>query len=208
MIKAVIFDYGNVISLPPGREIYEKMGKISGLDADIFIDAFPVSRKEFDLGLIDGKRLYHDILLHAGRRDLAENDKLCEELALVDIHNWVACDPLSTQWAIELKKDYKLGVLSNMPEDFLYYHENDIEVFAAAHNCVFSCRVGLIKPDEKIYRIALDNLGVKAEEAVFFDDLPKNIEAANKLGIHGVIWENVHQAKREFQKILEKTGSN
>lgn len=205
MIKAVIFDYGNVISLNPGRKVYEKLAAVAGVDAQIFIDAFHVSRKEFDLGLIDGKTLYHDILLHAGRPDLAENRELCEELALIDIHNWVDCDPIATQWALELKKIYKLGVLSNMPEDFLRYHEKDIEVFQAAHHCVFSCRVGLIKPDEKIYRIALDNLGVKADEAVFFDDLPQNIEAANKLGIHGVIWENVHQAKRDFEKILAET---
>ena len=83
----------------------------------------------------------------------------------------------------------------------------DIPVFCAADDCVFSCRVGCMKPDEKIYRISLTNLGVNPDEAVFFDDLSSNIEAANKLGIHGIVWQNVEQAKNEFEKILIKTGT-
>lgn len=49
---------------------------------------------------------------------------------------------------------------------------------------VISGRVGLRKPDERIYRHTLDRIGVAAERAVFFDDAPVNVEAAQAVGMH------------------------
>ena len=51
---------------------------------------------------------------------------------------------------------------------------------------VFSYDVGYMKPDEEIYKILLNKYKINPEEAMFFDDKEENIEAANKLGIHGV----------------------
>ena len=51
---------------------------------------------------------------------------------------------------------------------------------------VFSYDVGYMKPDEEIYKILLNKYKINPEEAVFFDDREENIEAANKLGIHGI----------------------
>lgn len=43
---------------------------------------------------------------------------------------------------------------------------------------------------------------MKAEECVFIDDLPKNVEAARKEGMKGLIFESLDQAKRELEEIL------
>lgn len=51
---------------------------------------------------------------------------------------------------------------------------------------VFSYDAGYMKPDEEIYKILLNKYKINPEEALFFDDREENIEAANKLGIHGV----------------------
>ena len=51
---------------------------------------------------------------------------------------------------------------------------------------VFSYDVGYMKPNEEIYKILLNKYKINPEEAMFFDDREENIEAANKLGIHGV----------------------
>lgn len=51
---------------------------------------------------------------------------------------------------------------------------------------VFSYDVGYMKPNEEIYKILLNKYKINPEEAVFFDDREENIEAANKLGIHGI----------------------
>ncbi|MFJ8962200.1 HAD family hydrolase [Lentzea sp. NPDC102401] len=51
---------------------------------------------------------------------------------------------------------------------------------------VISGRVGLRKPDERIYRHTLDQVGVPAGRAVFFDDAPINVEAAQSVGMHAL----------------------
>ncbi|GAA5870578.1 hypothetical protein JCM16303_001524 [Sporobolomyces ruberrimus] len=49
-----------------------------------------------------------------------------------------------------------------------------------------SCIEGLRKPDPRFFQLALDKLGIKAEEAVFLDDIGHNLMAAKKLGIRTI----------------------
>jgi putative hydrolase of the HAD superfamily len=51
---------------------------------------------------------------------------------------------------------------------------------------VISCEVGLRKPDERIFRHALDLLGLDAAECVFIDDMEHNVRAAEALGLRAV----------------------
>ncbi|HEY8481960.1 MAG TPA: HAD-IA family hydrolase [Spirillospora sp.] len=51
---------------------------------------------------------------------------------------------------------------------------------------VISSEVGLRKPDERIFRHALDLLGVEPAECVFVDDIEHNVRAAERLGILGI----------------------
>ena len=55
---------------------------------------------------------------------------------------------------------------------------------------VVSGREGVIKPDPAIYRIALEAVGVPAERAVFVDDFPGNVQAAEGLGMLGILVED------------------
>jgi len=52
---------------------------------------------------------------------------------------------------------------------------------------VDSCHAGVRKPDPRIYRLALDAVDVDAEAAVFVDDHPANVAAAEALGMHGIV---------------------
>ena len=54
---------------------------------------------------------------------------------------------------------------------------------------VFSYDAGYMKPNEEIYKILLNKYKINPEEAIFFDDKEENIEAANKLGIHGILFK-------------------
>jgi epoxide hydrolase-like predicted phosphatase len=67
---------------------------------------------------------------------------------------------------------------------------------------VYSAEVHLAKPDPRIYKLALERLGVQPQEAIFVDDSPENIEAAKALGIHGVRFEDSQQAHQDVIKIL------
>jgi HAD superfamily hydrolase (TIGR01509 family) len=53
---------------------------------------------------------------------------------------------------------------------------------------VDSSELGIRKPDPRIYRHTLAELGgVSAQEAVFLDDYRANVEAARRLGMHGIV---------------------
>ncbi|GAA6098355.1 acyl-CoA dehydrogenase family member 10 isoform X2 [Tachysurus ichikawai] len=80
---------------------------------------------------------------------------------------------------------FKTAVLSNnflMPggKSYLPLNTSLFDVI------VESCRVGLCKPDLRIYQLCAERLGVSPHEAVFLDNLSFNVEAAVQLGMHGI----------------------
>ncbi|XP_041926191.1 acyl-CoA dehydrogenase family member 10-like [Alosa sapidissima] len=68
---------------------------------------------------------------------------------------------------------------------------------------VESCRVGLCKPDPRIYELCVNRLGVSPQETVFLDDLPVNVEAATKMGMRGIQVADPAVAIRELEELLQ-----
>jgi putative hydrolase of the HAD superfamily len=64
---------------------------------------------------------------------------------------------------------------------------------------VSSCYVGMRKPDEKIYRLALDLIQKAPDECCFIDDRPLNIEGAAKVGMRTVLMREPAQLKKDLQ---------
>lgn len=56
----------------------------------------------------------------------------------------------------------------------------------------------VMKPDHRIFELALDRFGIKAEETIFIDDNPNNVKAANELGIHGILFQSREQLEKEL----------
>ncbi len=68
---------------------------------------------------------------------------------------------------------------------------------------VDSAHVGVRKPDPRIFRLALDRLGVAApEHAVFLDDFHGNVAAAERLGMRGILVEEDHRPAMERLRAL------
>ena len=60
----------------------------------------------------------------------------------------------------------------------------------------------MAKPSAKIYHIALDQLEVSPNEAVFVDDFIENIEACEKLGIKGIHFKNPEDALKQLKALI------
>ena len=86
----------------------------------------------------------------------------------------------------KLKKGYKLGLLSNTNEWDYEYEIKQCSVFSLFDSVTVSFKVGVMKPDRKIYLDALDKLGVRADESVYIDDISEYADAAGALGIKGI----------------------
>lgn len=95
--------------------------------------------------------------------------------------------PQSVELLHSLKKQgHQLYALSNMGHvsaDYLQQHGVFWPLF---NDVIISARVGLVKPELAIYRHMLQQLGLRAEEAVFIDDSLPNVLAARELGLRAI----------------------
>jgi epoxide hydrolase-like predicted phosphatase len=91
------------------------------------------------------------------------------------------------------------GLLSNSWGVQYYPHDLLAELF---DEVVISGEVGLRKPDPPIFGMAAERLGVPPKECVFVDDLPGNIEAAEALGMRGVLHEVAATTIPELERLL------
>ncbi len=67
-------------------------------------------------------------------------------------------------------------------------------------NRIFSCAVGVTKPNPLIYRAALQACKVEAAEAVYIDDIPAYAEAARRLGLAGIVFQSPEQLFADLQR--------
>jgi 2-haloacid dehalogenase len=83
-----------------------------------------------------------------------------------------------------------LFALSNWPAETFWVARERFAVLEVFADVVVSGFVGLIKPDPRIYALALERFGRRARECAFVDDRPENVAAAAALGIDGVIFHD------------------
>ena len=201
-IKAIVFDYGQVISLPQDQKMMEEIVRRIGVESEEFKSVLWTLRGDYDRGIISARDYFKKVLSHF---DVYLNDKSIDELVELDSMSWKNVNPETVLLMEEIKKaGYLLGILSNMPQNFLSWARENISAFSLPHVSVFSCEVKLIKPEEAIYRKLLSLLSVEAEELVFFDDKINNIEGARVLGIEAVLWEGPENARRELLSLGAK----
>lgn len=67
---------------------------------------------------------------------------------------------------------------------------------------VISGEVGMRKPDEAIYLLAAEQLGLPPQQCVFIDDLDRNIEVAEKLGMAGIVHHDNHETLAQLAELL------
>ena len=131
-----------------------------------------------------------------------------EEADFVEIEKgqYVRNEPL-INFIRSQKPHYKIGLLSNVGEDFfesLFSAKEREELFDAA---VLSNSVGVTKPSRAIYEIAAKKLGVLPEECIFIDDIQANVEGANAVGMTGILFTSNHQLDVDLRELLEKSDA-
>jgi HAD superfamily hydrolase (TIGR01509 family) len=62
--------------------------------------------------------------------------------------------------------------------------------FTRFRDIVVSAHEGVIKPDPRLYHIALDRMGLRADQILFIDDSPPNIDAARTLGFDAHLFDD------------------
>jgi len=195
-IKAVVFDFGKVLSLPPEEDTLQTMATIAGADAADLGRLFWGRRGLYDRGTQTGAEYYAGILAELGLRS---DDQTVNDLIAVDLESWARLDPEAVRLAEDARRaGFKLGILSNMPRDFLRIVRDRFPLLTGADAQIYSCELGSIKPEAPIYQALLAALGMNAAEVVFFDDLPVNVEAALALGFRAFVWRDAATARLDL----------
>ena len=66
---------------------------------------------------------------------------------------------------------------------------------------LYSFEVQQVKPEPEIFQTLFTRFDLRAEECVFMDDNPKNVEAASRLGIHAIRFTAKEEAERELREL-------
>ena len=100
-----------------------------------------------------------------------------------------------------LSKNYRLALLSNTDPIHMSNEEARFSFFRFFPIRIYSYRVGASKPDPLIYREALQACQVRAEEAVYIDDIAAYAEAARRLGMTGIVFQSPEQLQSDFRDL-------
>ena len=101
-----------------------------------------------------------------------------------------------------LRSQYKIGLLTNAFSDSRHLLTETWAIADVFDDLVISAEVGLAKPDERIFLLALERLDVLPQEAVFIDDFLHNVDGARAVNMNAVHFQNPDQAWEDLQKIL------
>jgi FMN phosphatase YigB (HAD superfamily) len=195
-IRTVYFDIGNVLLHFNAADILKEVALQVGrhpIKVAKYLWASKIG-DEIELGRVSGRELYGLF-----RTELDYNGNYAAFRKLWCDHFSVLHDTVGIMRRIS--RTHKIFLLSNtnaLHYDFICAKYAFPKL---AHGAVLSYKLGLRKPDPQIYEAALGMAKAKAEESVFIDDLPENVDAARRLGIHGILFRGAERLKAELRSL-------
>jgi len=201
---AVIFDYGRVLSLAPSQSELQQFAALVGVSEPPFFEIYSATRHDYDRGLTDFRRHWQAFSDAAGvTLALAQVERIAEMETLM----WLRVNPNVLALAREIKAHgVRIAILSNMPHDLLAYVRREFDWLDEFEVKVWSCEIGVTKPDAAIYHRCLDALGCQPGRALFFDDRLNNVEAARELGMEAHLFQSAEQARAIVEAGMDGGG--
>lgn len=193
MIKAIIFDCFGVLTVDKWKE---------------FVTTLPEDHKQaakdinhsYDRGEITSTEFISEVESLTGRTP-REVEKIVIGTDSANSKNSELLNYIS-----QLKKDYKIGLLSNIASNWIrdtFLDANEVILF---DNIVLSYEVHMTKPDPRIFVLTCKKLEVEPNEAVMVDDIETYCAAAKDIGMHAIQYKDFESMKKDLEEIL--TTSN
>lgn len=199
-ISAIFWDVGGVLlSNAWDREQREKVLKEFNLDEQEFHDRHEMLVSSLERGKISLEEYLDRTIFYRPRPFTREQFK-------TTIFSLSHPDNEVLQIARKLAHSckYLMATINNESRELNLYRIEKFGLREIFDVFVSSCFVGLRKPEEGIYRLALEMTQKKPEECCFIDDRPLNVESARRLGMQAIEM----QGSRQLQEDLHKLGVN
>jgi len=197
-IRAVYFDLGGVLVRTGDREPRTKLAARLGMSYEELAKAVFENESSLraSLGAVSPQEHWADVVQHLGLPP-SEADHVRHEFFAGD-----SLDPDLVNFIRSLRPKYRTGLLSNAWSDMRTYLVSQ-KIDDAFDQLIISAEVGIMKPDARIFQLALEKLSVAADEAVFVDDFSVNVEAARAVGMYAIQFTRPEQTLEELKKLLQ-----
>jgi epoxide hydrolase-like predicted phosphatase len=198
MIRAIIFDFGRVITAQKPSSLFARYERDLGLMPDTINP------------IMFGSHAWQDALL--GRKTIEEfwhaigtRLRLNTPEEIDAFRHRYHTDEAINQGVLKLihilHGTYKLAVLSNSPPGLVKWLA-DWKILQLFDVVFCSGDEGVVKPDPVAFKVTLDRLGVEPEAAVFIDDTMSHVKAAQALGLHGIRFTTAEALSEKLNDLL------
>lgn len=195
-LRAVIFDYGMVLTGTPDPGAFEAILHITGLPVDRLSELYWADRHAYDEGKLTGLAFWQKL---AGEAGLHLSPAAIAELNDWDARMWTTVNPAMLAWQEQVKqRGLRTAILSNMGDNVHARMEREFDWLSRFDVLVWSYQLRLAKPDPAIYGYALEKLGTAAVETLFIDDRQPNVDAALAMGMRGHLFTNVERLREDL----------
>lgn len=176
--KAIIFDFFGVIA----SDMYILWLKKNGLGDQV--QSLIQSHFQYsDVGTLSAEDLHSYLASLVGRSTNAVESELKEYLQL---------DPNVAQYIKSFwNNPLQIAICSNAPKNIVESFLNEKGIQRYFNHVIISSALGMRKPNKDIFEKTLQMLGLKPWETVFVDDKEENIQAAEELGLKGILFESI-----------------
>ncbi len=179
MIKTVIFDLGGVfIQIDTKQSLQKIRDRIHSMSNEEIRNVLIRSDHyhQYEKGLIDSHTYCEYVKRDLGGHFSYRFFKKVWQQIFSPIQPMIDLLP-------QLKSRYQLVLLSNTNRLHIEYIEKQFPFFHYFDHIIYSYKVGMIKPDKKIFRYTLKKIRSRAKDCVFIDDTIENVRSAEALGI-------------------------
>ena len=193
--SVIVSDLGNVLIPFDYNIAYSKLEKIEKGLGQRFLDQYKENydfHRSFERGEVSEKKFLTKLSQFI-------NNKI-DEQTLISIYSEIfTVNKDVVSLLPELKKKYKLVLLSNTNILHQKYGWNEYAFLKYFDKLILSHEVHAVKPEEKIYRAVEEYTHLPSEEHIFIDDIYEYAEAAKKLGWDAIQFKNYNQLIDELK---------
>jgi epoxide hydrolase-like predicted phosphatase len=201
-IRAIIWDLGGVLVRTEDRAPREGLARRLGMTRP--------ELEELVFSGPSGRKAQHGLLaVDQHWQNLRQELKLsAEEIAAFQKEFWGGdrLDGELVDYIRELHKRYRTALLSNAFSDLRQMAGQRWNILDAFDVLIISSEEGVMKPEKRIYELAVERLEVAPHEAVFVDDFLHNVEGAQVAGLHALQFRSPTQIRAELDQLLESDG--
>lgn len=204
MKKAIVFDFGGVLIDWSPYHLYRKL-----LPSDDAIREFleEINFSEFN------KKLDAGYPFSQMKTELLKKYPRQRELVRAFFDRWMECTGDAIEPTVEIMREVKAAGhpvygLSNWSHETFPLLKHRYPFLPELDDYLLSGIAGVAKPDEEIFRLFLQRIDRQAEDCVFIDDAQVNIDAANRVGFTGILFNSALQLRGELEKLGVLNGNH